>query len=201
MNGIVMNSETTRNLGGVFFILLIFYVFINKNIINYKLIPFFYIASFSPVVLLPLMIKVFKAIIGIYSQNSIRDVLTFSGRVYIWDKALILFEDNPLFGYGLYRAGNERIHIWGINEYCHNEIMEILIDGGIILLILVLFLIIVSVKKMSLRKENPVCSVITIAFIVYSVDCLFEAPIFIYTQVFFMLITVAYHIEKYTYDS
>lgn len=200
ISGMVMNSETTRNLSIIFLILLIVCRFINQKLINFKVIPIIYLMSFLPVIIMPILQKIFKIFLEFYSINSNRDLLSFSGRTYIWDMALELFIKKPIFGYGIYRSGNERINIWSINEYCHNEIMEILVDGGVVLLFLFLFLICTSIKKMSLKKNNLASAIITIAFLTYAFDCIFEAPIFIYTQVFFMLITIAYHCKEFQYE-
>lgn len=55
--------------------------------------------------------------------------LTFTGRTYIWDRAIELFCKSPVYGYGNLTQAQES-RILG-DVYCHNGFLEQLFRGGI----------------------------------------------------------------------
>lgn len=57
--------------------------------------------------------------------------LTFTGRLDIWLLAVGMIVQHPVLGYGV--GGN--INIWSTQWYAHNQILEILLEGGAIALL------------------------------------------------------------------
>lgn len=80
----------------------------------------------------------------LYSDN-----LTFSGRVTIWRAAINAFERSPLIGYGVRAGTTDIVNILGVGAWathCHNQILQIMFEGGVIALILFLILVTVNIK-------------------------------------------------------
>lgn len=101
----------------------------------YKMKSYTSIASISPA---------FIFIIGTIIQALIIPIvlifrLDLSGRFYIWSDALNKLSGNYMFGFGVHGVllrtfWSEWIDPLGFN-YAHNEVMQILLDGGILLLL------------------------------------------------------------------
>lgn len=91
-------------------------------------------------------------------ENVIGKTLTFSGRVYIWKNAVSAIINKPLFGYGIrsgsdmvsylgYTSVNEDTHfIWQGATHCHDEVLQITFEGGIIGLALFISLYVFAIK-------------------------------------------------------
>lgn len=81
--------------------------------------------------------------------------LDFSGRLYVWQSALDIFLESPLFGYGI---GNPVIvTFWSSGmDYAHNQVMQCLVDGGLALFAAMLWMLL-SVSRCINLIEND-CS-------------------------------------------
>lgn len=55
---------------------------------------------------------------------------TFSGRNYVWTKAIEHIAQNPIFGFGVETARSTYLKI--AQSHCHNILLEILYSGGIV---------------------------------------------------------------------
>lgn len=65
-------------------------------------------------------------------------ILYTSGRTDIWERGLALFEESPVLGYGAYGVMIKPFWTaWSANKlgfnYAHNTILQLLLDGGIVL--------------------------------------------------------------------
>lgn len=103
-----------------------------------------------------------------------QDVLqeTTHSRWLIWIEAVKLFIFNPILGYGM-QLEHDLIYLYGSYRYSHNEILEILLYGGIPALVCYIYLI-----KSSIRREfcNRKIKESYILFLVlYFVAQIFEA--------------------------
>ena len=65
---------------------------------------------------------------------------TFSGRLFVWDSADALFRQSPLFGYGVENSVITTFWSAGMS-YAHNQVMQCLIDGGIVLLLAMVWML------------------------------------------------------------
>ena len=66
---------------------------------------------------------------------------TFSGRVFVWESCWELIQEAPLFGYGV---ENPPITVFWNNSatsYAHNQILQSLLDGGLVLCIAMVWLL------------------------------------------------------------
>ena len=78
-----------------------------------------------------------------------------SGRPFIWDKGIELFKEKPFLGYGAYGALIKPFWVQHTNggkgfNYAHNTILQLLLDGGIVLtiiFIITLFVYLYHVEK------------------------------------------------------
>ena len=65
--------------------------------------------------------------------------LTFNGRNEIWDSTLIAIWKKPLLGYGV-TSLEIRLGMYGTLQHAHNNLLEILYEGGIVWLVMFLLL-------------------------------------------------------------
>ncbi len=57
---------------------------------------------------------------------------TGTGRLIIWRNGLKLFEDNPLFGVGLYNFQSYNTRFFHNNFFAHNTFLEVFVENGLI---------------------------------------------------------------------
>lgn len=108
------------------------------------------------------------ALLKKYEDGYINSMLTMytSGRMYIWREAIKLMNGHWIFGYGVYGIlirvfWSEWTNPAGMN-YAHNELMQRLMDGGIVLA-LIFILMLYSYMK-NIRKCNN-CRLVFWAYI------------------------------------
>lgn len=120
--------------------------------------------------------------------------MTFTGRTEMWDSALRIIADSPIWGYGFGDADWFRAHMSNRAIGAHNYILNTMVYGGIILLVLYLAIIIQSFQN--LIRANDFCSKrMMAAFGVMSIMMLFE----IYaTPLVFLQLTIMYYYQKRT---
>ena len=82
--------------------------------------------------------------------------MTLNGRVFIWESALELIEEQPIIGYGAYGVlMNMFWHAIGVGmNYAHNEILQRLMDGGVVLLIAFFLLLLSYIKPIRRLKHD-----------------------------------------------
>lgn len=110
--------------------------------------------------LLVLYISIYFLIIIFRFQNYfsfiIEDILhknlTFSGRIYIWDAAFNAISKKPIFGYGETYIPV----VYALNYHLgpHNQILQFLIQGGIVSLLLNFILFIKVGLKLNKKEKN-----------------------------------------------
>lgn len=94
--------------------------------------------------------------------------LSFSGRKYVWQNALFQIFQKPITGYGIEGVLLETFWTeWtgGGFNYAHNQIMQNLIDGGIVLLVLfwtMLFSAVSDVNKIIEKKYRILINAVMI---------------------------------------
>lgn len=110
-------------------------------------------------------------------------LFTFSGRTVVWRETFKLIIQHPILGYGAY--GAKIVVPWspGMN-YAHNEFIQRLLDGGIVLCVAFLVMIYTFVQAAQKVKNKKVLSIINICFLAFLVVMLFESV----TDYFFIVI-------------
>lgn len=89
---------------------------------------------------------------SIYSDN-----LDFSGRLVIWSSAIQAFTKSPLFGYGIRASTTDVVRILGLGAWathCHNHILQIMFEGGILSLVMFVGLLYVNIKSCAKAWRN-----------------------------------------------
>jgi len=113
------------------------------------------------------------------SQTSNRDIL--------YTKALEHIGHSPLFGYGI--LGYE--YLDGLNRYPHNIALEILIEGGIVYLLIWVFIVISGYRKMKRIKNTSLYELYLIVFMFSVVKLMFSSS-YSYEMLFWFSIVFAH---------
>ncbi|KAA8827011.1 O-antigen ligase domain-containing protein [Bifidobacterium tissieri] len=111
--------------------------------------------------------------------------LTFSGRLAIWDNAIIAISHNPVFGYGVL-TNDEMVQYLGLSSnglwtgatHCHNQILQIAFQGGLIALLLFLTVIVLILKKSINNWPSKQSQIASYAISAYIIMCTTEIFIF-----------------------
>ena len=108
-----------------------------------------------------------------------------SNRGMFYEKALNIFSENILFGHGIFRYT-----IRAGEFYAHNIFLDILVQGGIILMILFLFLLLCFFNKLRKILKYDSKSNLILIFVIYSFTQLLFTGI--YLQDTFFWFSLAY---------
>lgn len=95
--------------------------------------------------------------------------LTFTGRTYIWDKALVMIQESKIFGYGkTFQYTNTVVS-------SHNQILEILYKNGFVGLIGYLLVVFNSFRELWKYKGHKVVQFMSFLMFTYFIMMLTEA--------------------------
>ena len=115
--------------------------------------------------------------------------MTFTGRTDMWDSALRVIADSPIWGYGLVDADWFTANMSTRAIGAHNFILNTMVYGGVILLILYITTIILSLQKL-ICIHDMISRKMIAFFGVLSIMMLFE----VYEMPFvFLLLTIMYY--------
>lgn len=128
-------------------------------------------------------------LITYFVANVLHKTETLSGRTVIWELALQHIKEKPLIGYGI----GEHITWRGYNWYGHNQIFEMLMEGGIPCLLFYIIIICLIVKKMDLCKNKLVYNMMISVFSGTFVFFIAEAGV---SPLFYLFFAIAYHINE-----
>lgn len=130
---------------------------------------------------------------AIYSGNSL---LTLSGRTEIWLKGYEMFFDSWLLGYGAY--GVNIVPFWEIGKdgfnYAHNDLLQHLLDGGIVLSLIFYIIIYKQLNQLSFIKDEKVKNVMYSITFLFFIIMLVESSTeyYYYFILFFNIIYVSH---------
>ena len=113
------------------------------------------------------------SIITNFVTNYLQKDVTFSGRVYLWQYAFELFHARPLIGYGgYYVVGRSLYH----NRMypVHTTHLQILVDGGLVLLSVYIIMLISSFSKLAKSKKNSIAQIISAGLVGMGISYTFE---------------------------
>lgn len=182
-------NSTTSIIVLITFIILMF-ISNNKiySKISTKIINIIYIILFTSVILFQFQNN-FSPII----ENVFHKDITFTGRTEIWEKSIFFIKNKPILGYGL-ESSEIRVKkmndISGLN--CHNMLLEILYDGGIILFILFLNFWLKICKALDNYSQNN-NQILKSIFVVYLVELFTEVFAFeILLWIFILIYETSY---------
>ena len=127
---------------------------------------------------------------------------TFNGRTTIWQSAIALALQNPIFGYG---ASGTKIQVywsaWQANKagmfYAHSEMLQKMLDGGIVLLALFAVVLLSHIAHLNEIKSRKLLSFSNLCVFTILITMIFESPTE-YHYIFIFLSVLAYlpEIEK-----
>lgn len=109
-------------------------------------------------------------------QSIMHKNLNFTGRTNIWATTIELIKKNFLMGYGVQPSSIRVLIYKNINAVnSHNEFLEILYHGGIILGSIFFYIIFMVCKKLNTYKEHVVAKLGTVLLFTYFVMMLMES--------------------------
>ncbi len=137
-------------------------------------------ASKSPRKLVGMLLIIGLVGVGMYQSYSSRTPSSFDRRSIIWEKAWLAFLQKPFTGWGIENFNTalqsnvrpEEIHLTHIRvDKAHNELLEVLVAGGIVSLALYIALIFQILKIAYLRtmySRDPTTLAVLVGYMVYS---------------------------------
>ena len=97
----------------------------------------------------------------------------FTGRTYLWERAIVMIKNAPLFGYGVQEKGY--LNVWGGYFSSHNVILEIMLQSGIIGLFSWLIMLIVGVSNIKKIKSRHLKRLFVISIFIILCTLLMES--------------------------
>lgn len=118
-------------------------------------------------------------------ENVLHKDVTLSTRVYIWLQAFILIKESPLLGYG---ASTRRLLEFGNSSFdAHNIALQILLMGGVLLLIALIIIIVMAFRNWVNCKNNA-RTVGLILFITLAIGS--STEVYAFTYIFLVLLII-----------
>ena len=161
LNALLIESSTTA----VVIFLLVLFVPLRRLITrmpftNGKFVLIFHLLCF---ILLIFVRELFQEPLNEIMQLLFEKDATFTGRIYIWRVAMVMIVESPLIGYGKYPAQiavlpGGYLYSWTM---AHNQILDLMMRGGVIILILWLSTLIASVHTKRRRSIYSKLSIYT----------------------------------------
>ncbi|WP_252216011.1 O-antigen ligase family protein [Clostridium sp. VAP41] len=181
----MINSETDAS--NICLIIIILIVFLSM----FKSIKKLFLLDSKIYVILFTMLSViivFLKIQYVFLNANLGVDLTFNGRTFIWNNALELISSNKILGYGI--QGINITTFWGGNmNYAHNQILQNLLDGGIVLSISFCAMILTYVSEIKKIKKDNVIFFSNVILICYMFLMIFESVSeYFYSIIFFSII-------------
>jgi O-antigen ligase len=105
-----------------------------------------------------LFIDLGKVDLSIFVRSDIDEIITFTGRTFIWEEVVYLIYSNPWFGFGFNVGGEflsnnyETLHGW-TTKSAHNAVLHSLLDVGFFGMLALVLCFVFSVK-LSFRSKN-----------------------------------------------
>lgn len=141
------------------------------------------------------IIIVSLSVVNNLKYNNAIYFLDFSGRSFVWIDALSKFGNKVIFGYGIDGVllnvfWNRWTNPEGFN-YAHNQILQNLLDGGLIGLILFTLMIFSFCKNIKNISNPKYKALINIVIIIFSIIMIFESTsLYCYMYMCFSIIYV-----------
>lgn len=195
---IVLTQSTTLIIELLTFIILwIFknYSLISKKLTYYKLLLIYAIANIL------LLFNTYGDLIGNFLDDNLsKGSDSFLARVRMWEAGLIIFLDNPLFGVGkLDEAGwEDKVSVIDYHMQLHNQIIEYLVTGGIVLTGLLIYMFINTAKKLLYISDFKIYFILMISCFIMNIATLSEGT---YSgEYFFPFMLTSLFYQKYKYE-
>lgn len=113
-----------------------------------------------------LIINVVVIYLSVSRSNFLGFEWGLNARNFIWEKALEFVSESPIVGYGAQGVLLEMF--WGASgNYAHSQLVQELLDGGIVLAIAFYAMLLIFVSRTNKFKDTEIRSVVKYAFISY----------------------------------
>lgn len=186
-NAIIIQSSTTL----VVVILMLAYPFIRRFLessIFTKIVPIIVI-HISIFVIIIFVREIFQSELDYVMNLLFNKDATFTGRIFIWRDALFKISQSPILGYGRYAAQASLLpsgyeYMWTMS---HNQILEIMMQGGVILLTVWAMLIGTMVKTIN-RLDSKFSKLA--AFAIFTVFFFFQTEASTSNHSFFLMMLI-----------
>lgn len=169
----ILSGSTTATFCTLFVILVpVFIKLLNKHSAFDK--PITWILSYLLIfvfVVLGGYNSIFNTIVGSWTGKQ-----GFTGRIFLWDKAINLIAKSPVIGYG--RQIQNYISAWGGDFSSHNVILEMMLQGGLIAVFLWILCIIVSTKNVRLCNDRYLIRILQSAMFITLIALMMEIAVF-----------------------
>ncbi len=160
---LLITKPITGLLGYLIFILS--YIVMTKKLFQ-KIITPFKAFCYSGI----MSFLIIGANIQIYFRNFIENILhkdiTFSGRIDIWNKALIYFKLHPIIGIGRVDSIKRTLMLGASST--HNQFLNFLFEGGVLLLLYIFALIFVVSKRILKCTDTKIKNIFISTMISYA---------------------------------
>ena len=102
--------------------------------------------------------------------------LTFTGRVYVWDKAIEYIKLHPFLGYG-YETTSVISRKLGspLFTHCHNTILDVMYKGGVFSLGIFLYLLYLPFSELNKIKSNKIANFLAFSIFIFLIMFIFES--------------------------
>ena len=162
-------------------------IYNNTKIFNSKNYFVSYISLYIGIVVMRLQ-NIFKFLI----VDMLHKDLTFTGRIYIWDKVIEAIKAKPILGYG------NSMYQYSINTFTtHNTLLDVVYKTGIIGLIIYILLLIRAVKQLYIYRKTTISKILSIGLLIYFIMMITEA----YSMIYYLYIIVICTNIKYLLGS
>lgn len=147
---------------------------------------------------------IIMSLIVVYITSINRNIIPnidFSGRRFVWGEALIKIVNKPLFGYGI--DGVLLQPFWtewtgGGFNYAHNQILQNMLDGGIVLAMAFWIMVYSFVKNVNKLKQKKYVVLFNATIVTLLFVMIFES-VTLYCYMYFVL-AIVYVFPKLEYS-
>lgn len=135
--------------------------------------------------------NVFKRLI----VDGLHKNLTFTGRTYIWDYYLKSSFDKPIFGHGTQDSMYRALLIKNASGavHCHNQLLEVFYQVGILGFIIYMYIHVISVIKLYKYRDNTFISQF-ISILLFACFITMITEVFSFNSFLYILV-IAYNID------
>lgn len=127
-------------------------------------------------------------------ENILHRSVHFTGRTGLWDNAIKLIRESPIYGYGTHAGGNIiffNYRVW----YAHNYIYDLLIQGGFISIVIIIVFIVNILIKIKRCKDSLLTSILSWGMFSLGIVALVESY-YNFTN-FTLIFIISYNINKF----
>lgn len=145
-------------------------------------------------------IVIFLAIVVFRLQNHFEYIivgmlkkdLTFSQRVFIWDRCLNYIAQSPILGLGVQEYS---ARLFAINIYhAHCTFLNVVLEGGIIGIIFYINIFIQIIRNLEKHKNSEFTNILSVGFFIFFICGIVE--VFQDSQLMYIFIIMSYYVDK-----